>query len=352
MPTVTLALHAMATRFELVLHGDDAVALRAAGEEALAEIERLENRLSLFRPASEIAHINSRAAEEPVRVSPEVYGLLQRAREISQQTGGAFDITIAPLVRCWGFHSGIGRRPGAHELAEAKSKVGMHLVQFDARELTIQFAIPGMMLDLGAIGKGYAIERAVELLREAGVASAFLHGGTSTAYALGSPPDAEAWKVAVDYPDLPSDSRSSLAGEGNGRENNSSVLTIVTGQKDQPDEQGRLLATIPLKDEALSVSAVWGRCFRFEGKVLGHIIDPRSGTPADRALLAAVALRSATDSDAFSTALLTLGPEGHDRIAHLRQEMRTLVLAQSGEGFQVKTRGIITTEPPQASNHA
>ena len=100
---VTLARHAMATRFEIVLHGTNSVSLRAAGEEALDEVDRIEALLSLYRPSSEIAHINARAAREPVRVSPEVFQLLQRAQTLSAATGGAFDITIAPLVRCWGF---------------------------------------------------------------------------------------------------------------------------------------------------------------------------------------------------------------------------------------------------------
>src|SRR6185436_12336620 len=103
MPPVTLACNAMATRFEIVLHGDNPVALRAAGEEALREIERLEAQLSLYRPASEIFHLNARAAREPVKVSPALFALLQRAKRLHEETDGAFDITIAPLVRCWGF---------------------------------------------------------------------------------------------------------------------------------------------------------------------------------------------------------------------------------------------------------
>src|SRR6266478_2571304 len=100
MAVITLARHAMATRFEIVLHGDDRVALRAAGEEALDEIDRLEARLSLFRPSSEIAHLNAQAAYQPVRVTPELFALLQHAQRLNQDTGRVFDITIAPLVRC------------------------------------------------------------------------------------------------------------------------------------------------------------------------------------------------------------------------------------------------------------
>src|SRR5215471_4088127 len=101
MPTVLLAREAMATRFEVVLHGEDPVHLRAAGEEALGEVERLDALLSLYRPESEISEINRRAAGEAVRVSPEVFGLLTQAQRLHEETEGAFDITLGPLVRCW-----------------------------------------------------------------------------------------------------------------------------------------------------------------------------------------------------------------------------------------------------------
>src|SRR5437870_1823473 len=100
--TVTLARRAMGTRFELILHGSDPVSLRAAGEEALDEVDALEAQLSVYRSSSEIARVNARAAKHPVKVSPNLFALLQRARELSHETGGAFDITIAPLVRAWG----------------------------------------------------------------------------------------------------------------------------------------------------------------------------------------------------------------------------------------------------------
>ena len=200
MSPVKLACHAMATRFELVLHGDNPVALRAAGEEALEEIQRLEAQLSLFVPSSEIAHVNARAAQGPVRVSPPVFSLLQLAQRLHEQSGGAFDITIAPLVRCWGFMGGSGHLPSSEELAEARACVGMSLVRLEPTDYTVRFARPGVMLDLGAIGKGYAVERAAEVLREAGVTSALLHGGTSSVQALGHPPDAECWNIAIERP--------------------------------------------------------------------------------------------------------------------------------------------------------
>ncbi|HWX21001.1 MAG TPA: FAD:protein FMN transferase [Candidatus Binatia bacterium] len=338
MGAVTLARHAMATRFEIVLHGENAVSLRAAGEEALQEVERLEAQLSLFKPTSEIAHLNARAANEPVRVTATLFGLLQQAKRLSEETGGAFDITVAPLVRCWGFMGGSGTLPKPEDVAEARDRVGMHLVQLCAEDCTVRFARPGVMLDLGAIGKGYAIERAAELLREAGVISALIHGGTSTVYALGHPPESEYWKVGIEKPE----SRRAGAGVGGKRQASADepagVLALTGGDRRNADAD--LLTTIPLRDEALSVSAVWGKFFQAEGKTFGHIIDPRTGQPAAAAVLTAVVLPSATETDALSTALLTLGSAGHEQIAGLRPGIRTLLVEAESSAFRVESRNM------------
>jgi thiamine biosynthesis lipoprotein len=300
----------MATRFELVLPGDNTIALRAAGEEALDEIDRIEGQLSLYRPTSEIAHLNARAANEPVRVTPSLFALLEQALDLSTITDGAFDITIGPLVRCWGFMYGTGHIPAGEDLASAQARVGMNLIELDPANRTVRFKREGVTLDLGAIGKGYAIERAAGLLREAGVTSALLHGGTSTVYALGHPPEQKFWTVAIDHPP-----------------------EVVNGS-------APVLATIPLRDEAMSVSAVWGKCFQAEGQILGHIIDPRRGAPVSGALLSAVVLPSATETDALSTALLVLGAEGQQMIRELRPKARTLVLTKSAGQLHVEGDGI------------
>ena len=197
MHTVAVARHAMATRFEIVLCGENEVSLRAAAEEALDEIERLDAQLSLYNPTSEISHINACASHGPVRVEPALFRLLQHAQRLSRETEGAFDITIAPLMRCWGFMRGAGKLPSPAEVADARSKAGMHLLELNENDFTVRAARAGVMLDLGAIGKGYALERATELLREAGVTSGLLHGGTSTVCAIGPPPDAEVWNAQV-----------------------------------------------------------------------------------------------------------------------------------------------------------
>ena len=332
METVTLARNAMNTRFELVLHGASAASLRAAGEEALAEIERIENQLNLFRSCSEIARVNALAAHEPVRLSPEVFAILDHARQLCVETGGAFDITMAPLLRCWGLlGKSDGNVPNAKELAGARAVCGMEWVVLDPASFTIRFARHGVMLDLGAIGKGYAVERAAETLREDGVASALIHGGTSTVHAIGTPQDADAWKIAIEAP---------VCGI-----RRPAFTPSVALQSPEVRTPSPPLTTVLLRDESLSVSDVSGKCFVANGRTLGHIIDPRTGEPAARARLAAVILPSGTETDALSTALLVLGAGGQDAITALRPGMRTLVAEIDHQGaLQFSARGI---EPPQ-----
>ena len=303
MPTVAVACQAMATRFEILLHGDKEVSLRAAGEEALQEIVRLESQLSLYQPSSDLSRINARAAAGPVRVRPPLFRLFQHITELHRDTHGAFDVTIGPLMRCWGFRGGPGHVPTEEALAQARSKTGLGLVNLRPEDYSIRFACEGVVVDLGGIGKGYAIEQAVELLREAGVQHALIHGGTSTAYALGHQPDGRPWKIAIET------------------------------HQDPPT----LLAAVPLCDQALSVSAVWGKAFQAGTENYGHVLDPRTGRPVTRAQLAAVVTTSATEADALSTALLVEGAEGIDPISSLRPDLRCLVWSPAG----CQTRGIV-----------
>jgi thiamine biosynthesis lipoprotein len=294
---IKLALQAMATRFELALSGDSP-GLRAAGEEALNEISRIEAMLSLYKPSSEVANLNARAAAEPVRVSAEMFALLQRAAALSRETNGAFDVTIAPLVRCWGFMRSQGAFPTAEAIEEALANVGSQFLELNTADRTVRFLRAGMMLDFGAFGKGYAVDCAIEILRDAGVESALLHGGTSTVYGLGRDENGASWRVAV------------------------------TGA---PPENGaaseEILWLVELENMALSVSAVWGKSFASQGRTFGHILDARTGRPSERAELSAVTIPSAADSDALSTALLVEGPEALSKLARERPDARALVFA-------------------------
>jgi len=289
----------MATFFELVLWGEKEAYLEGVGREALEEIERWEAMLSFFRPTSDIGEINRCAAYEPTTVDPRVFRLLERAQQLSAATGGAFDITVAPLLRCWGFAGGSGQMPTEEEVAVARERVGGHHLHLNADDFTVSYDREGVLVDLGAIGKGFAIEQAAELLRDYEIPSALIHGGTSTIYALGAPPDAEAWTVAI--------------------------------QKPQGAE-GEYLAQAVLRDRALSVSAPHGKWFESEGRKYGHVIDPRTGYPTNRNLLAALITESATESDALSTALLTRGVDWIPELLRLLPGSSALVAFEDDTG--------------------
>lgn len=281
-PMLTLARHLMGTRFELALPavpgGMDEAQRRAAGEEALDEIERLDHQLSMYRPDSAISRLNAGAAADWVAVEPRLYRLLERMGRLADATGGAFDPTVGPLLRAWGFRGARGRWADESEVEAARRLTGMRNVAFDADAMAIRFTQPGVALDVGAVGKGYAVEAAMDVLRELGVRSALLHGGTSTVAALGEQPTGEPWGVALADPANP----------------------------------GCSVATVALRDGgSLSVSAVHGKAFSGpDGRAYGHVLDPRAGRPVAGARLAAVVMDRPTEADALSTALLVLGREG------------------------------------------
>lgn len=295
-----LARRLMGTRFELALPGDsgpaEAARLRAAGEEALDEIERLDRQLSRFRADSEIAALNDRAGQEMMRIDPRLFRLLERLRGLWEETGGAFDPTVGPLMRAWGFDRASGAWPEARAAETARALTGMEALELSADDCSARLARNGMELDLGGAGKGYALDEAMGLLEDLGVEHALLHGGTSSVVARGESGDGP-WRVAVADPRHPQEA----------------------------------LAVATLSDDArLGVSAVHGKAFIGpDGRLCGHVLDPRSGRPVSGARLAAVLLPSATDADAWSTALLVLGRSGLESLAR-RPGAAALLLEEDG----------------------
>lgn len=262
----------MNCRFELALLGDDPERLQAIGQEALEEIRSVERQLNFFSPQSEISRVNRRAAERPVKVQLRVFRLLERCRALWEATRGAFDPTVSPLLRVWGWYQKKGRIPPQDERREALRCVGMNLLKLDREKCTVRFLRPGVSLNLGSVGKGYALDRAAEILTEYGVEAAFLHAGSSSATGLAG----RDWPVAIAHPV-----------EGEGSE----------------------IAVVRLRGRSLGVSGLHGNALEAEGKSLGHVLDPSTGMPVSAYLTAAVVTRSAADADAFCTALLCRGQE-------------------------------------------
>lgn len=267
---------AMATTFEVIFPFGTREA-QSLADAALDEIDRLEAQLTVYRDDSEVSRMNAAAAKAPVVVSETLFQLLGRTQHLHQQTDGAFDVAVGALIKAWGFYRRKGRVPTDDERAAALESSGMQHVQLDPDRRSVAFARPGVEINLGSIGKGYALDQVVRLLhRQRRVKNMLVHGGHSSVFALGSEP---------------------------GPRNGWSIGLL------DPDDPGKRLAVLHLHNRGLGASAATYQHFMHEGRKLGHILDPRTGWPAEGMRLAAVTAATAAEADALATAFFILGVE-------------------------------------------
>ena len=264
---------AMATTFEVLLLYGIPNALTIAGG-AFAEIDRLEQQLTVYRDTSEVSRLNRLAAATAVPVEEGLFCLLSLAARITEETEGAYDITAGALIKAWGFYRGPRRVPSEEERVAALSRVGMRHVLLDEEARTVRYLRRGLEINLGSIGKGYGLDRVAGRLRGCGLSTALLHGGQSSVYAMGGGPvDGRGWTVGIRHPwDLE-----------------------------------RRLAVVRLHDRALGTSTATFQHLEYNGQKLGHILDPRTGWPAEEVALASVVAPTAAEADALSTAFFILG---------------------------------------------
>ncbi len=266
---------AMGTQNVLLLAGGDPGSLRGAAQEAFEELDRLEQRLSKFIPSSDVALLNSLGASRPVRVGEDLRRLLLLSRQAWELTGGAFDPTIGELMRAWGLVDMEGRIPDDAEIQDLLSMRGMHHVLADPDARTASFDRPGVSIDLGAIGKGYAVDLIAKRIQARGIEAGALISGRSSVLVWGAPPGDARWKLEVVHPDDPEES----------------------------------LAVLEVEPGAVSTSGAYARRFFRGGKEYGHVIDPRTGRPARGLKGVTIWTESAILGDVLSTALFVLGRE-------------------------------------------
>ena len=276
---------AMACRFEVVFNAGEVLDATELGLAALDLVDAIEDRITVYRDSSELARLNATAPQGWQPVAADLVALLAHARSLHARTAGGFDPAAGSLVRAWGFLRRQGRTPDAPTLAAARAAAGMEHVEIDEVSGRVRFTRPGLELNLGAIGKGWALDAVIGMLTAAGVVSVLVHGGSSSVRAIGvqgpALPGRRGWRVGIRHPLRP----------------------------------GRRLATVTLVDAALGTSGSGTQFFVDRGRRLGHILDPRSGLPAEGVLSSTVIAPRAADADALSTALYALGPAGLERIA-------------------------------------
>jgi thiamine biosynthesis lipoprotein len=275
-PLLRIAQRAMATQFEVLLPFG-APRARDAADAVFGEIDRLEAQLTVYRETSEVSRLNRLAPEAACPVEERLFDLLQLAARISASTDGAFDITSGALIKAWGFFRGPRRIPSEDERRQALKRTGMKYVQLDAERRLVRILRPGLEINLGSIGKGFALDQAANLLAESWeLPSVLLHGGQSSVYARGCEPGSNrGWAVGIRHPWNPE----------------------------------KRLAVVRLRDQALGTSAATFQHLEHAGRKLGHILDPRTGWPAEGMASASVVAPTAAEADALATAFFILGAE-------------------------------------------
>jgi thiamine biosynthesis lipoprotein len=280
---LTVARRAMACEFSVTFPANCRSAVEA-GCLALDEVERIETKLSVFISDSDISRVNRTAASEPAAVDAEVFAILHAASRISAATGGAFDAASGALVRAWGFRGGPKRVPcEAERLAAMALSGSSHVVLDDARQ-TVRFKRQGVEYNLGGIGKGFAIDRAMDRIRrELGIRAALMQGGQSSMKAFGT------WTVAIGS-----------------------------------------VARVRLRNQALGTSGSDNQFFVDNGKRYGHLLDPRTGWPAVGLRSASAIAPCAAEADALSTAFYVLGVERTREYCRAHPDVGAVLVTPSG----------------------
>ena len=288
----------MACEFELILSGQSQDHLRQVGELALDELSGLDGQLSCFDPRSELSYVNAYAAGESVMVEPGLFELLTLAAEVSRETQGAFDVTAGPLIELWREAERSGTGPSADAIDAARELVGMRHVILDERDNSVRFDREGISMNLGAIGKGCAVGRAIEVLREHGIGSALISAGRSTVYGLGAQPDGKPWRIGIRHPE-------------------------------RFDER---VAAVELVDASLSTSGGPRQRDRAVEERFEHIIDPATGMPAWADVISATVIASDPAlSDALSTAFYLRGKHFALDYCRAHEGVRALLVEAEGE---------------------
>ena len=292
----------MASLYSIVAYAERPDEARLTIERALDEVDRIDRLMSHYREESPLSRINREAARGAVPVDRELFDFISLAVKYGADSDGAFDVTVGPLMKAWGFFRGEGRLPTDADLAKARSATGLKHVTLNARDRTIRFDREGVEIDLGGIAKGYAVDRAVEILRREGVPAALVSAGGSTLYALGKPPDRPHWTVAI---------------------------------QDPLDSRG-LAFEVPLQNRALSISGVSEKFFELDGVRYSHIMDPRSGRPVQGVLSVLVQAPTGTAGDAIDNVLFVEGVERSRAFLrrHPGVEATFLLPAAKGKGWK------------------
>lgn len=285
--------YAMGTVFDIVAYADSPRHASAAIDLAFQEIVRLDQVMSNFKPDSDLSQLNRTAHFQVQNVVPDLYRVVVESLRYSRLSGGKFDITVGPLSNLWKAAVRGGPVPSSEQIEKVRPCIGYGKIRlFPPRG--IELLSPCLQIDLGAIGKGYAVDRAVAVLRGQGIHNALVDGGGSTIYGMGTPPGEAGWTVTLQ------------------------------------DPSHRDGAWVRLHNTALSTSEQTAPSL-LGGKRVGHIIDPATGQPVMARFAVSVLTPNATAADALSTTLLLVGPEKGKRLVSRTSRTAAIWISPQGQ---------------------
>ena len=312
-PLVHKTKYVMGTVYEIAAYDESPARASAAIDKAFAEIVYLDGVLSNYKPESDLSRLNREGHFHAVKVPADLYRVIEESLRYSRISGGEFDISVGPLVDLWKAALRGERVPTAEEQTKARACVGYEKIKLIPPD-QVEFESPCLRIDVGSIGKGYAVDRAAEILRANGITNALVDAGQSSIYAMGAPPGKKAWEVHL------------------------------------RDPSGRVDPVVMLNESSVSTSEQTPRSL-LGNQLAGHIIDPENGKPLETKYALSVVVKTGTASDALSTTLLLLGPEKGKAVVKRLPEAAAIWVSADGETETVSTGPEIRLENKRAQTH-
>ncbi len=308
----------MGARFRIVLYAGDRNSATKASKAAFQRVAHLDDSMSDYDSKSELMRLAARAGTGPVRISEDLFRVLAESQRLARQTGGAFDVTIGPLVRLWRTARRTKRMPDPETLARARELVGYKMLRLDPKARTAELLMPGMQLDLGGIAKGYAADEALAVLIRRGNSRALVDAGGDVVFGL-PPHKRDGWKIGI----------------------------APLGPLDSPGPRGsQTVRNLILSEAAVATSGDAEQFVEIDGKRYSHVVDPRTGLGVLGPSGVTVGAPSGTLADSLATAVSVLGPERGMELMKAFASAGVLIIQVSDDGLRTFERNF----PPEASD--
>lgn len=286
----------MGSRWQITIVAGDSLRAEQNIDTVIQEVSRIEYLISDWKPASQVSQVNSNAGIKPVKVDPEVFALAARAIQLSESTGGAFDISFAAMDRIWKFDGSMDTMPSAELIRKSVEKVGYKNIILDSANSTVFLKLKGMKIGFGALGEGYAADQCREMMLKKGIRAGIVNGSGDIS-SWGTQPDGKPWTIGIT----------------------------------DPMNNDKLIATLPLRESSVVTSGSYEKFVMFNGKRYSHIINPVTGYPVTGLTSVTIVGPSTETANGFSTSMMVLGKDAALSFIKRYPEYRYILITEGGQ---------------------